>query len=212
MEPGDLAHQIEADLVESGALAERAAAFAGPAARYAELVSSWSRRMNLSGFREPLEIARRLILPPVLWAALLPERPASIADIGSGAGFPGIPLALWFPGTPVQLVEAREKRHFFQKQVVRELGLADVTPRLGRAEELEVATAALVTAQALAPLSEAAFHVKRWVAPGGIVAIPQSEPHPALAGTSGLEWIGCPSYSAPFLSRAGFLWISRRKS
>jgi 16S rRNA (guanine527-N7)-methyltransferase len=180
-------------------------------AHYVSLVASWARRMNLTGLRDPAEIARRFVFPVFQWARLLPVQPQTIVDIGSGAGFPGIPLAMMFPEAEVLLVEARERRHHFERYVVRQLGLSNTSPLLGRAEELPSRESDLGVAQALAPLPQAVFHVKRWTRIGGIVAIPQNREQPAVLD-SDLDWIGCPNYNASGGGRRSFLWMSRRRS
>lgn len=207
LEAQSLRETISADLVKIAP----ATAAAEPLARYAELVAEWARRMNLTGFRDPLEIARRLILPPLIWSRLLPCVPATIADLGSGAGFPGIPLALGFERARVHLIEARERRHHFQRHVVRELGLSRVVPLHGRAEDLPPVECEVGVAQGFLPLPRAVFHVKRWTKIDGVIGIPQSTARPALQDPD-LEWLGCPAYIDPFAGRRSFLWMSRRKS
>ncbi len=211
MERRELIDAIAADLLRVGETPEGADSLAAQIAAFAELLGTWSRRMNLTGYRDPIAIVRHLVLPPMLWARLLPEAPTSIVDLGSGAGVPGIPLALRFRGAAVVLLEARERRHHFQRQVVRELGLRNVTPVLGRAEVETPRVCQLGVAQALAPLPEAAFHVKRWTQIGGVVAIPQSEPRSATADPD-LDWLGNAEYHDPFANRRRYLWISRRIS
>lgn len=203
-----LRERIAADLSQigcesSGPLTEAVVGYVGQ-------VSAWSRQMNLTGLRQPLEIARRLVLPAMAWSRLLPRTPETIADLGSGAGFPGVPLALCFPEARVYLVDARERRHHFQRHIVRRLKLSNVVPLHGRAEVLDPIECDVGVAQAFAPLEEAVFHVKRWTRVGGIIAIPQNTEEPA-SDDSDLEWLGCPGYPDPFEGRPSFLWMSRRK-
>ena len=155
MEREALLAQVRSDLREAGVDTDPPERLVVRIADYACLVASWAPRINLTGARDSLDIVRRFVIPPMIWAELLPTRPASFVDIGSGAGFPGIPLALRFPESDVVSVEARERRHFFQRQVVRELGLGRVHPILGRAEALEVRECEVGVAQALAPLPQA---------------------------------------------------------
>ena len=83
--------------------------------------------MNLVGSTEPAEVARH-VEDALAGAELLPEG-ASVVDLGSGAGFPGIPIALARPDLRVTLVEIREKRVAFLRHAARELELAiDVRP------------------------------------------------------------------------------------
>lgn len=87
----------------------------------AELVR-WGERMNLVGSTEPEAIARH-IADSLAACADLP-RNARVADLGSGAGLPGLPIAIARPDLRVTLVEIREKRLAFLRHVVRELGLS----------------------------------------------------------------------------------------
>ncbi|HTO09121.1 MAG TPA: 16S rRNA (guanine(527)-N(7))-methyltransferase RsmG [Myxococcota bacterium] len=82
----------------------------------------WGQRMNLVGSTEPDEIARH-VEDSLAAAELLPQG-AAVVDLGSGAGFPGLPLALARPDLRLTLVEIREKRIAFLRHAVRELGLA----------------------------------------------------------------------------------------
>src|SRR4029434_5212492 len=80
-----------------------------------------------------------------------------VADAGSGAGFPGVPLALVLPATRFTLLESTQKKARFLDAAVRELKLNNVEVRAERAEEwLNTHRAAIVTARAVAPLSRAA--------------------------------------------------------
>ena len=80
----------------------------------AELLASWAPRMNLTGHRSADGIVRRLVLDAVALEPLLPAA-SRVADLGSGAGFPGLPLAVLREDTAFVLVESRERRHHFQR-------------------------------------------------------------------------------------------------
>jgi 16S rRNA (guanine527-N7)-methyltransferase len=103
---------------------------------YLELLLRWSRRVNLTGFREPLAAAEGLLYDGAELAPLLPAG-AAVLDVGAGAGGLAVTLAVLRPDLGVRLVEPREKRAAFLRAVVRELGLS---PRLqvvqARAEAL----------------------------------------------------------------------------
>ena len=95
----------------------------------------------------------------------------TVADIGSGAGLPGIPLAIARPDLTIYLVEPLLKRSTFLTEVVREPGLENVTVIRGRAEEREVKAALglvdVVTSRAVAPLGKLAGWSLPLVKPGG---------------------------------------------
>lgn len=102
---------------------------------------------------------------------LVPQTGA-VVDVGSGAGFPGLPLAIAAPGLCVTLLEAREKRCAFLETVIRELGLPNVTVACARAED--AARTGMreafdrAAARALAPLPVLAEYLLPFVKPGGL--------------------------------------------
>jgi 16S rRNA (guanine527-N7)-methyltransferase len=126
------------------------------AARHFELIVEANRHFNLTRIVNPREAAIKHVLDSVFPWRLF-QGAEHVADAGSGAGFPGIPLALVLPGTRFTLLESTQKKARFLESVVRELALRDVEVRAERAEEwLKAQRAAIVTARAVAPLSRAA--------------------------------------------------------
>lgn len=175
----------------------------------AVLLSKWSVRMNLTGHRSLTEIVQRMILETVALAQQIPPI-ASLADIGSGAGFPGLPIAILRPSTEVSLIEPRRKRHHFQRAVVRELGITNATPLHGRAEELTPQTHTAVIAQALAPPERALSWMLPWVEPGGWILLPGSEERADVSERPGVAFEAAVSYGAPNGGPRRSLWIGRR--
>ena len=176
----------------------------------AATLAKWSRRINLTGHRTLDSIVRRLLLEGAALAAQIPLV-TSLADIGSGAGFPGLPIAVLRPNCAVTLVEAREKRHHFQRAVVRQLGLANATPELGRAEHLEPRPHAAVIAQALAPPVRALPWLLPWVAVGGLVLLPGSATPPEVPAGRGVSFEAVIRYRVPCGGPDRTLWIGRRR-
>jgi 16S rRNA (guanine527-N7)-methyltransferase len=86
------------------------------------LLRQWSRRMNLTGLRELDPILKRHFLEPIAAVPIL-DGQGRLVDLGSGNGFPAIPLAILHPGVDLVLVEASEKKSSFLWAVVRALGL-----------------------------------------------------------------------------------------
>ncbi len=175
---------------------------------FASRLSEWSQRMNLTGHRTLEAIVDRLILEACGLVSVLPPLP-SLADLGSGAGIPGIPVAILREDCRVTLVESRERRHHFQKAVVRELGLSNVEPRLGRAEQLEPRPHAGVVAQAMAQPERALAWMLLWAEPGGLVLLPGSPDTPAP-----LHPEVSPEPSRPYRATGGperSLWVGRRR-
>jgi 16S rRNA (guanine527-N7)-methyltransferase len=187
------------------------ATLAAPLAALADLLAQWAARMNLTGHRTPEAIARRLILDALALGEALPVRdPASLADLGSGAGFPGLPLAVRWPRSAVTLVEARERRHHFQRAAVRTLGLVNAEPRRGRIEELAAKPHEVVVAQALAQPGAAIALMLPWVAPGGWLVLPRTADAEPLESPPELESPRTIPYQVPVGGPSRTLWIARR--
>lgn len=104
--------------------------------RYLRTLMEWGRVHDLTGLSAPRDIVRTLFLESLLFLPLLPAGPLRLVDVGSGAGFPGIPLHIVAPRITVLLVDARRKRASFLKAIRRSLGLEGATVWHGRAEEL----------------------------------------------------------------------------
>jgi 16S rRNA (guanine527-N7)-methyltransferase len=175
----------------------------------ADLLERWGQRINLSGHRDLESIVARLILDAAALAAALPEVP-SLVDLGSGAGFPGLPIAVLRPECSLLLVEAREKRHHFQRAAVRELQLTNVEPVWGRAERLEPRPQAAVIAQAVAEPSKALEWMLPWAQTGGWLAIPGGERPPEVASRPALGPSHVVAYRVPCGGPARTLWLAQR--
>ena len=94
----------------------------------------WRATINLNGFTTEQSILEAGFLDSLACLPALPPGPLRVVDIGSGAGFPGIPLRLARPDLSLTLIEANRRRHSFLAHVCRALGLADVRCLHGRAE------------------------------------------------------------------------------
>ncbi|MFJ5922709.1 16S rRNA (guanine(527)-N(7))-methyltransferase RsmG [Kitasatospora sp. NPDC092948] len=126
------------------------------AERYTELLATAGVQRGLIGPREVPRLWDRHVLNCAVLAELLPAE-VSLCDVGSGAGLPGIPVALARPDVSVTLLEPLLRRTTFLEEVVRELGLDNVTVLRGRAEEMIGKLAVdVVTARAVAPLDRLA--------------------------------------------------------
>jgi len=177
---------------------------------YTALLDTWSRRMNLTAHRSPDAIVRRLLLDAVaLGTRFGPVE--SLADVGSGAGLPGIPLAILWRNCRVTLIEPRKKRHHFLRAAVRELGLENATARLGRAEDLDPDPHAVAVAQALAEPGRAIEWMLPWVEAGGRVVVPGSAAGAGdIAKIAGIAEGRRTSYRVPCEGVERTVWIGRR--
>jgi 16S rRNA (guanine527-N7)-methyltransferase len=119
--------------------------------RYTRLLWTWNDKVNLTAIRDPLEMLYRHFCESMFGAALLPVENCRLADVGSGGGFPGIPLKIIRPDLHIFLVESNFKKATFLAEVVRELGLTDTRVLVSRFEELdeEVAPLDVVCSRAL---------------------------------------------------------------
>lgn len=104
-------------------------------ARYAELLVEKNKVMNLTAITEPADIAALHFLDSVAMLPLVDLKGKRVADIGTGAGFPGMPMRIVEPGIRLTLLDSLNKRIDFLKEVCEELGLTDVECVHGRAEE-----------------------------------------------------------------------------
>jgi len=102
---------------------------------YLLLLMKWSQSMNLTAVREPEKIVVRHFLESLLLVKLLGNA-RTLVDVGSGAGFPGVPLGLAIPGMSVKLVESAGKKANFLRQLVRELAMPNVDVFHGRVENM----------------------------------------------------------------------------
>lgn len=100
---------------------------------YANLLVEWNEKVNLTSITDPEEIVLKHFLDSLTLVPLIQGR--NMADIGTGAGFPGIPLKILLPQVKVYLVDSLAKRLDFLKVVIRDLKLAEVETIHSRAED-----------------------------------------------------------------------------
>lgn len=176
-----------------------------------EILFAWSKKINLTGHSTPEKIASRLILDALALGMALPEF-RSLADLGSGAGFPGLPLAVLFPSREFVLVEARERRVHFQRYLIRELGLKNVSSLRGRAEEIPPQPCDLVIAQAMANFAQVVEWMKPWCKPGGYLAVPCSPEQAEILETTDLpdvKQIELRTYRVPIAEIERKVWLAK---
>ena len=104
---------------------------------YLDLLVRWNASTNLTAIRSPEEMVRRHFGESLFAASHMGDSlPATLLDLGSGAGFPGIPIALLHPEIAVTLAESQNKKATFLREVCRTLALPNVGVWAGRAEDL----------------------------------------------------------------------------
>src|SRR5262245_57287759 len=137
-------------------------------AAFVDLLMRWNKVYNLTGLRKADDIVDRHLIESLALRPLLQgER---IADVGTGAGLPGVPLAIAEPERSFTLIESRAKRVRFLRHAVGELGLTNTTVAHGRAEHLRPERPfATVLARAVAPPAELLEICRSLTAPGSIL-------------------------------------------
>jgi 16S rRNA (guanine527-N7)-methyltransferase len=141
--------------------------------RYLGLLEKWNRTYNLTAIRDPLAMVSHHLLDSLAVLPYLPpqERTARVADAASGAGLPGIPLALARPSWHIALVESNQKKSAFMRQAVIELGLDNAEVHEGRVEDWQPAEQfALVISRAFTELAEFVAACRHLLSPGGVLA------------------------------------------
>lgn len=153
---------------------------------YLALLGKWNRVYNLTAITEPEQMITRHVLDSLAIAApldaLVERRPgARILDAGSGAGLPGIPLAIARPAWQLTLLDSNSKKTAFITQVAAEIGLSNVTIVTARAESLVAAPFDIVVSRALASLREFVSKTRALLGPAGCwAAMKGGVPHDEL--------------------------------
>lgn len=135
---------------------------------YLALLHKWNRAYNLTAVRDPAAMIGRHLLDSL---AIIPwltgER---IADVGTGAGLPGIPLAIMFPQRQFELIDSNGKKIRFVTQAIAELNLRNVQARQCRVEDYQPQQCYdTVTSRAFASLAAMAHSCSHLLAPGGVL-------------------------------------------
>jgi len=151
-------------------------------ATHLELLIRWNQRMNLTAVRSPEEMVTRHFGESLFAARELCSRDSQLAliDVGSGAGFPGLPIKYWAPQLQLTLIESHGKKATFLREVGRALHLTDFTVLNARAESVSLC-APLVTLRAVEHFDQALPSAARLVTPNGTLATLIAEPQLARA-------------------------------
>jgi 16S rRNA (guanine527-N7)-methyltransferase len=132
---------------------------------YVDLLQRWNAAYNLTAVRDPVEMVRRHLLDSL---AIVPYvRGATLADLGSGAGLPGIPLAIVAPEREILLVDSNGKKARFLREAVRRLALERTRVAESRVERIE-GTFDCITARAFASLGDMLGWGGHLLAAGGV--------------------------------------------
>lgn len=150
---------------------------------YLGLLLRWNSKMNLTAIRDADGIIRRHFVESIACAQALPMGIATVLDFGSGAGFPGIPIAICRPEIGVTLGESQNKKAGFLREVVRSLEL-DARVAAGRAEDIKEQFDC-VTLRAVDRMGRAVAAASRLVRPGGLLATLTTEADRSILEAAG---------------------------
>lgn len=178
---------------------------------YVELLARWNTHYNLTAVRDPMAMVTRHVLDSLAVAPHVAG--VTLADLGSGAGLPGIPLALVAPNRPVTLVDSNGKKARFLRAAVRELALANVIVAETRVETLG-GDFDTITARAFASLPDMLQWGGRLLAPGGTwLALKGKYPADEVAALpAGFMLAESVTLRVPGLDAERHLLIIRRKA
>jgi 16S rRNA (guanine527-N7)-methyltransferase len=197
MDPGRIAELLEPFL---GAAGERrlSSIEVDQISTYIDILTHWNARINLTAIRNSEDIVTRhfgesLFAARHLFTVADGEingSPIRLADIGSGAGFPGLPIKLWFPRLEVTLIESNHKKAAFLREVTRALTLTNVDIRNVRAETLSAATFEMVTLRAVERFADTLHIAARLMAPRArlVLLIAKSQLGVANSALPDLSW------------------------
>ena len=182
------------------------------AQRYHALLQAWGGKMDLTSVLDPEEAAEKHFLDSWLGSRFFPPN-STVVDAGSGAGFPGLALALLRPDLVILSIESRKKRCVFQRQVIRELGLEKCQVLEGRIQEVDLGDRAdVATARALKPMSELIPLLAPLIHPGGRLVLYKGpgagEEWAAAKGQAGgWEKTQGESFELPFSKVSREIWV-----
>jgi 16S rRNA (guanine527-N7)-methyltransferase len=144
---------------------------------YIDILLRWNARINLTAVREPEQIVTRHFGESLFAGACLfpagSELPGNphVVDVGSGAGFPGLPIKIWAPQIHLTLIESNQKKATFLREVARGLTLMNVNVFPGRAEGFPPACGDVVTLRAVERFDDVLPTAIRLVRPSGRLAL-----------------------------------------
>ena len=167
-------------------------------ALYLDLLLKWNARMNLTGLREPEQMVTRHFGESFFAASRLMEAgwQGRVIDVGSGAGFPGIPIAIWSPQAEVTLIESNVRKAAFLNEVGRALEIKNLRVVSQRAELFE-GQAELVTMRAVERFEDSLPVALRLVEDGGRIGLMIGKEQVARAQETGKALSWSPSVPIP---------------
>jgi 16S rRNA (guanine527-N7)-methyltransferase len=158
---------------------------------YILILLKWNRSVSLTSITDPVEIVGRHFGESIFASKLLPVENCRLADVGTGAGFPGLALKIAYPSIRLILIESNKKKCAFLSEVVRSLGLTDVEIRPERFEQIrqEEVLANVITYRAVGEFKQ----LLRWSTyalfpRGHLLLWVGADDSTRIASTSGWTW------------------------
>ena len=156
-------------------------------AAYRSLLLRWNARINLISGETATEIDQRHIADCAQLGPLLPGE-GPVADIGSGAGLPGMVLAIFQPDRAFHLVESDKRKAAFLVEASAQLKLPMVRVHACRAENAKLPALSAITARACAPLASLLPYAVKFLAPGGVALFPKGKTAEKELTEAALDW------------------------
>jgi 16S rRNA (guanine527-N7)-methyltransferase len=152
---------------------------------YLDLLLKWNARTNLTAVRDPEEIVRRHFGESLFAARHIPVETKTLLDFGSGAGFPGLPVAVLHPKTQVTLAESQNKKSTFLREALRTFGLQNVEIWPSRVESMPPNRLFnVVTLRAVDEMATALPAARARITPGGQLLLLTTAAQAPAGGTS----------------------------
>jgi len=141
MQPAQIAELLEPFIAQAQSPIPNAHGLFQDISMYIDILLRWNAKMNLTAIRQPEEIVTRhfgesLFAARHLFSDRAPKGRPRVADLGSGAGFPGVPIKLWAPQISLTLIESNQKKATFLREIARALTLTDINIQNARAETI----------------------------------------------------------------------------
>lgn len=141
--------------------------------KYISVLLRWNEKIALTAITDPLDIVRFHFGESMFGGSAVPIKEGRLADVGTGAGFPGLPLKLLLPSLNLFLIESNAKKASFLSECIRELELSGVEVHRGRFEDIKSAEYRFdfVTARALGGYSDLVTWSQRQLTTGGALVL-----------------------------------------
>jgi 16S rRNA (guanine527-N7)-methyltransferase len=159
--------------------------------KYISVLLRWNEKIALTAITDPLQIVRLHFGESMFGASAVPIKEGRLADVGTGAGFPGLPLKLLIPSLDLVLIESNAKKASFLSECIRELNIAGAEVYRGRFEDVEPAETPFdfVTARALGGYSDlVAWSQRRLTLVGSLVLWLGERDAMEMRKSSNLDW------------------------